>query len=400
MRGADYLHRHHQWEHWELYRLLWAVAILLTLLSALAAVRAPAWPIAFAPQDQPQACIGTPRFEVEKFHVARPRFAHALSAVMLRDGRIRAVWYEGKRELDPDVQIWTATFDGETWSIPRAIVGSAETTAWTGRYSRKLGNSLVYRNSAGDLVLIYASILAGWDTVSLNLMRSHDEGETWSPPRRLTTSPIFNFGANVRGPAVQTASDLTLLPTSHEFLQPYPEILLLDRDARVVGRRRIGVEFDGSQPFVVVLGDRRAKSFSRVEAGGYTIESTSEDVGWSWTRPKQTALRNYDKPVALARIGRGRLLMVHNGARAGDPDAARRLMFSVSEDEGETWRALYYLDFDTHRGMRAHYPWLMAGPEGLYHLLFTYSNVQDGSELIHVRFSRDWIAAQGGPACP
>jgi predicted neuraminidase len=383
-----------------LHRVLWPVAILLTLLAALAAVRAPAWPAAFAPQDQPQACIGTPRFEIEKFHVARPRFAHALSAVMLRDGRMRAVWYEGSRELNPDVQIWTAAFDGETWSVPRAIVGSAATSAGTGRYARKLGNALVYRNSAGDLVLIYASILAGWDTVSLNLMRSRDDGETWSPPRRLTTSPIFNFGANVRGPALQTAGPLTLLPASHEFLQPHPEILLLDSDARVVGRRRIGVEFGGSQPFVVVLDHRRAQSFSRVEADGYTIVSTTEDVGWSWTTPKQTALPNYDKPVAVARIGGRSLLMVHNGGRPGEPDAARRLMMSVSQDEGETWHPLYYLDFDTHRGMRAHYPWLMVGPGGLYHLLFTYSNVQDGSELIHVRFSRDWIAARGGPACP
>src|SRR5262249_30995126 len=160
--------------------------------------------------------------------------------------------------LDPDVQIWTATFDGETWSIPRAIIGSAQTSAWTGRYARKLGNPLIYRDTAGDLVVIYASLLAGWDTVSLNLMRSRDDGETWSPPRRLTTSPIFNFGANVRGPAVQTADGLTLLPASHEFLHPHPEMLLVDRDARVVGRRRIGVEFGGSQPFVVVLGDRRA----------------------------------------------------------------------------------------------------------------------------------------------
>lgn len=380
--------------------LLWAAAIVLTLLAALAAARAPAWPTAFAPQEEPLPCVGTPSFYIQAFRLARPRFAHALSASMLRDGRMRAVWYEGSRELAPDVAIWTATFDGDNWSAPRAIIGAAETTAGIGRYARKLGNPLIYRDASGDLVIIYASVLAGWDTVSLNLIRSQDDGDAWSPPRRLTSAPIFNFGTNVRGPAVQALGGFTLVPASYEFLRSHPEVLLLDRHGRPVGRRRIGVEFGGAQPFVLQLDERRAKSFSRVEEGGYTLLSTSDDVGWSWTAAKQTALPNYDKPVSVARLSGKHLLMVHNGARPREADPGRRLMLSVSDDEGETWRPLYYFDLDTQRGMRAHYPWLMSGPGGLYHLLFTYSNVRDGSQLMHVRFSRDWIAAQGGPACP
>jgi predicted neuraminidase len=387
-------------ERRDLHRVLWSIAVVLTLLAALAAVRAPAWPVAFAPQDQPQACIGKLLFQVDRLHIARPGFAHALSAVMLRDGRMRAVWYEGSRELDPYVQIWTAIFDGEAWSAPRAIIGATGTGFHIGRYVRKLGNSLIYRDAGGDLVILYAGLIGGWDTASLNLMRSRDDGETWSPPRHLTTTPIFNLGTNVRGPAVQNADGSTLVPASHEFLRPFPEVLLLDRDGRVIGRRRIGVKFHGSQPFVLVLDDRRARSFSRAKFDGYTITNMTDDVGWSWTPPKELTLPNYDKPVAVARLGGRNLLMIHNGAAAGELAANRRLMFSVSDDEGETWRPLHYLDFETHRNMRAHYPWLMAGPGGLYHLLFTLSNVEQGSELIHVRFSRDWIAGQGGPACP
>jgi predicted neuraminidase len=386
--------------------MLWLAAILLTLLSAWKAAQAPAWPVAFAPSARAQVCIGAPLFQIEKFHIARRRFAHAVSAVLLRDGRMRAVWYEGSRELDRDVEIWTATFDGKTWTAPRAIIGPTETGSNTGHYARKLGNSIIYRDAGGDLVIVYASVIGGWDTASLNLARSSDDGETWSPPRPLTTTPIFNLGTNVRGPAVPTADGLTLLPTSHEFLRPFPEVLLLDQSGRVIGRRRIGVEFSGSQPFLLVLDNRRAKSFSRVDFDDYTIASTTDDVGWSWTKPEPTALRNYDKPVSVARIGGKDLLMVHNGAAPAQTDPARRLMFSVSDDEGRTWHAFHHLELEPDRGMRAHdpdvtsdYPWLMVGPRGLYHLLFTFSS-SDQSELIHVRFSRDWIAARGGPPCP
>jgi len=380
-----------------LRHVLWLAAAVSTLLAAGASLRAPAWPVAFAPAAPPLPCIGHELFRLDTFHVARPRFAHAVSAVLLRDGRMRAVWYEGSRELAPDVRIWTATFDGEAWGTPAAIIGAAETSSAIGRYTRKLGNSLVYRGAGGDLVLIYAGAIGGWATVSLNVMRSRDEGATWSPPRHLTTSPIFNLGNNVRGPAVQTVDGLTLLPASYEFLRSHPELLLLDRDERVIGRQRIATEFAGSQPFVAVLDDRRAKSFSRVKLEGYTIVSMTDDVGWSWTRPRQSALRNYDKPVSVARLGGKHLLMVHNGAAPGERDVDRTLMLSVSDDEGESWRPFHYLERE--QGRRAHYPWLMAGPGGLYHLLFTSSD-SAGSDLIHVRFSRDWIAARGGPACP
>jgi len=44
------------------------------------------------------------------------------------------------------------------------------------------------------------------------------------------------------------------------------------------------------------------------------------------------------------------------------------------------------------------YPWLTAGADGAYHLVFTHS-LSPGSELMHLRFNRDWIAQQGGPPC-
>jgi len=59
-----------------------------------------------------------------------------LSAVNLRDGRIRAVWYERSSELQPDVRIMTATYDGRQWRTARPIIDAHATSEALGRYVR------------------------------------------------------------------------------------------------------------------------------------------------------------------------------------------------------------------------------------------------------------------------
>src|SRR5688572_11675517 len=98
------------------------VAVAMTALAGFAALRAPTWPTALAAPPPAPRCTGQEIYEYSIFRDARPGLAHALSAVALRDGRLRAVWYEGTRELSPDVRIFTATFDGKRWSAPRVIV--------------------------------------------------------------------------------------------------------------------------------------------------------------------------------------------------------------------------------------------------------------------------------------
>ena len=195
-------------------------ALALTGLSAVAGWRAPAWPSAFAAPPAPLACTGTETLETVVARHVSPRLAHVPSAIALRDGRLRAVWYEGSRELAPDVTIMTATYADGRWSTARAIIDARETARALGRYVRKLGNAVVYRDSRGNLVLIFASVsIGGWSGASLNLMRSADDGETWSVPRRLITSPLFDFSTLVRGPPVPMSDGSILIPAYDEFLQ-------------------------------------------------------------------------------------------------------------------------------------------------------------------------------------
>lgn len=376
------------------------VALAMTALAGVVVVRAPAWPNALAALPNAPRCTGHETYQYSIFRDARPGLAHALSAVTLRDGRLRAVWYEGVRELSPDVRIMTATFDGKRWSAARAIVEPDSIGAAVGRYVRKLGNAIVYRDAKGDLVILFVTLsVGGWDGTTLKAIRSRDDGESWSAPESLTTSPLFSFGTNLRGAPLAAAGGFVLLPTSHEFIIRYPGVVLLDADARVVSRRRIGVTPTGIQPFVVPLDDKRVLAFMRVFRG-FTLSSRSADAGASWAPPAHSTIHSHDAPVVLARLGR-ELLMVSSRLAEG-PGRLNiwSLVFSVSSDEGASWREIHAEPFGDYPESIPKYPWLMVGPDGLFHMLFTFTHDNRASELLHLRFSRDWIAARKGPPCP
>jgi predicted neuraminidase len=379
-----------------LQNLLAGCAAFATFIAALISLYAPAWPTAFTVSAPTPGCIGRSVLDIQPFREAN-RYAHATSAVILRDGRLRAIWYEGTKELSQDVRLWTATYDSTRWSGTHPILGPAETSEGIGRYVRKLGDPIIFRDAKGELVIVFASLgIGGWDGASLKITRSFDEGETWSLPRNLTTAAIFNLGTNVRGPAGPAAGGFTLIPTSHEFWRQFSELVLLDSRGRVVGKRRIGIRFRGTQPFVTVLDEHRAVAFMRVDEG-FTLIAQTNDAGWSWTEPTQTTSPSMDSPVVVTRIGDD-LLMISS---YHDLSMHRwSLNFAISTNEGQSWRTIYSRQFGTGSLTKARYPWLIVGTDGLYHLLFTYSHDDGSTELMHARISRDWIAEQGGSGCP
>lgn len=383
-----------------LHHLAAVAAVAMTALAGIVAARAPAWPTALAAPSAAPRCTGQATYEYSIFRDARPGLAHALSAVTLRDGRLRAVWYEGTRELSTDVRIYTATFDGTRWSAPRVIVEPDKVGSALGRYVRKLGNAILYRDAKGDLVLLFVTLsVGGWDGTSLKAVRSRDDGESWSAPKNLATSPLFSYGTNLRGASLATVGGLALLPTSHEFIIRYPGIVLLDADGNVVDRRRIGVRPAGIQPFVVPLDEKRLLAYMRVFRG-FTLTSRSTDAGATWTPLARSTVHSHDAPVVVSPIGKELLMVSSRLEESDERENVWSLVFSVSADEGATWREIHAEPFGSYPHDIPKYPWLMAGPDGLFHLLFTFTQDNRASELFHLRFSRDWIAERKGPPCP
>jgi predicted neuraminidase len=377
------------------------IALVPTVIAGWMLARAPDWPARFALPELPPLTCGGEFFETRIVREAAPGYAHASTAIELADGRLRAFWYEGAIELGHDVKIFTSVFDGTNWTPAKAVIGPDETASAVGRFVWRIGNPVVYRATDGAMVLIYASVgIGGWSATSLNAVRSTDDGVTWSQPRRLRTSPTFNFATNVRGSVVPFADGSAMLPAYNEFVRKFSELYFIDANLDVRGRRRIAVTPQSIQPFVVARDDRRARAWMRTGARNVTLVSDTGDAGWSWSPLVETAIPQDDKPVAVLALDDRRMLMASTTPGHGKPLGP--LVLSLSADGGDTWRPFRTLGSEAGGPPPSmYYPWLLRGRNGEFHLFFTERDDKHGpgSHIRHLRFNGGWLAAQGGAPC-
>ena len=94
---------------------------------------------------------------------------HASTIIVREDGRKLAAWFAGTKEANPDVLIFVSSFDGNTWSAPRAVTPEVGIQHW---------NPVLFEMN-GEVVLFYKMgyPIADWHT---RYITSKDFGETWS----------------------------------------------------------------------------------------------------------------------------------------------------------------------------------------------------------------------------
>jgi predicted neuraminidase len=281
-------------------------------------------------------------FASSRLHVQ----THAASLVELKDGRIRAFWFSGSREGAPDVEIHSAVFDPARgqWGAEQTVVNRETTEKALLRFVRKLGNPVAARATDGSLQLFYVTVsLGGWAGSSITVMSSSDEGETWSAPRRLVTSPFFNISTLVKGTPFLYADGTLGLPVYHEFISKFGELLRLDKTGNVVDKQRLAPGGRGTlQPVVLVQNDHDARVLMR-HAGPQprrVISVVTRDAGSHWSAPQASDLRNPDAALSAVVLPDGRMLAVLNDIEQGR-DA---LSLMLSADGGASWKKVYQLE--------------------------------------------------------
>lgn len=296
--------------------------------------------------------------------------AHAPTAIELPDGRIVAFWFAGSREAGPDVELLTSVFDGKAWSPPRALTGAARTRRDQHRYIKTLGNPVVFRHPAGDYWLIYVTAsVGGWSGSALNLMRSPD-ALAWGPSTRLFTAPFANISTLVKAPPVIREDGLVLLPVYHEFITAYPELLVIDANARVIDKIRMGGRCL-IQPWIVPLDAAEAIALMRpvgCDDRRLWIARTA-DGGLTWSAAEPSAMANPSAPAAALTLPDGRIVAVLNDTEKSPVT----LDLLVSDDRGRSWRSLGPI-FDGRRKKDTYrYPWLLQDSAGRLHVLVSES---------------------------
>jgi predicted neuraminidase len=235
--------------------------------------------------------------------------------------------------------------------------------------------------------------VGGWAGSALNAMVSADEGETWSPPRRLITSPFLNISTLVKGPLVQLSDGTIALPAYHEFLGKFGELLRVDGEGRVIGKTRLSWGMSSLQPVIVPRSETEAVGFMRYagERPARILMIRTTDGGASWSEPVKTALPNPNAAVASVLLAGGPVLLAFNNAEEERED----LSLALSADFGNSWRVVRRVEGGS-LAPRApvpeySYPWMMQDRSGEVHLLYTWGR----SRIKHAVFNRAWLESGG-----
>ena len=389
-------------------------------------------------QARPAMAFGTsePRFQ-SRFASSRQHIqTHASSLIELKDGRIRAFWFAGSREGAKDVEIRSAVFDpvNEQWGAEQTVASREGTQQSLLRYVSKLGNPVAGRVADGTLWLYYVTVsMGGWAGSSITAMTSIDEGATWSPARRLITSPFLNISTLVKGTPFLYADGTMGLPVYHEFISKFGELLHLDQTGKVLDKQRLTIGGNGAlQPVVLVKNPSDAlvlMRYSGKDTPRRAISVATNDAGQHWTSPVKTALPNPDAALSAVVLPDGRILAVLNNMEQGR-DA---LSLVISTDGGSTWKNVYQLeDQQNKQPDEAHYlkiiealakdtdakaanapgeyvtsakrqecpehscrfefsyPYLIQAQHGEFHLTYTWNR----SFIKHIRFNQPWLDQQ------
>ena len=313
--------------------------------------------------------------------------SHVASIGELPDGTLVATWYAGSREGAGDVAIYLSTrAPGRGgWSPPRAIVTRESAARELNRHIRKVGNSLIFADSAGKLWLLYVTVsIGGWSGSSLNLTTSSDRGVTWAPSQRLTLSPFFNLAELVKNAPVALSGGGWAVPIYHELASTFPEVLWLDHAEGGIRatKSRMSAGWFGYQPALTPIDDSRALALLRDDGGANAVTvARTEDAGETWSPPQPLNLPNPDAGLDAIRLQDGRLLLAFNDA----VNSRENLRLAMSSDEGRTWRRVATLAEEP--GADFSYPFLLQTGSGDVQLVYTWKRVA----IRHVAFNIAWL---------
>ena len=310
---------------------------------------------------------------------------HAISAVALGDDLL-AFWYGGGREASHDVCLYSCRYSESThsWGKPKMLISPPAVSGGTGRYVHILGNPAAILTQEGTLALFFVSVsFGGWSASAVNVMLSFDEGDTWTDPRQVVSSPFWNISTLVKTPPFELEDGRVAVPVYHEFLHYYGELLLFDADWELTSIRKLGGGVDVIQPQLFLKTSQEARTYFRSMDRDYRqiLQSSSSDGGKTWMPIQTTGLSNPSAAIAGLVVNNHRWLMIYNHSQVD----RQRLDLAVSDDYGESWSQPFTLE-TAKRGAVA-YPWIVATRNGKIHLLYTWNR----KNFRHLQFDLNWL---------
>jgi predicted neuraminidase len=287
---------------------------------------------------------------------------HASTIVETKSGLI-AAWFGGTQERDPDVCIYLSRLVDDRWTAPAAVANGV------GFATNRLPtwNPVLFQPSLGPLLLFYKvgpSPSTWWGMV----MTSHDDGGTWSAPRRLPDGIL----GPIKNKPVELANGDILSGSSTEGAKGWRVHFERSSDLgqtwTTTAPLNDGNEIAAIQPSILFHGNDKLQALGRTQQGRL-FETWSKDGGRTWSQLTLTELPNPNAGSDAVTLRDGRQLLVYNH----NPNEGGRspLNVAVSQD-GKKWSAALVLEDEAGAPNGFSYPAVIQTRDGLVHITYTW----------------------------
>jgi alpha-L-rhamnosidase len=285
-------------------------------------------------------------------------------------------FFGGKAEGEPDVGIWLSRsnkMQGD-WSNPVEVANGVQyKSVDSGRVKRyPCWNPVLYQAKNGPLLLFYK---VGPDPPHWwgMLMASHDQGRTWSRPRRL---PEGIIGPSRAKPVLLDNGWLLCgASTEHEGWRVHMEYTAdLGNTWSRTKPLNDGRDFSAIQPTILTWPDDKIQILCRSDER--ILESWSTDGADTWSPLQPTVLPNPNAGIDALKLPDARHLLVYNHSTR-KTGGRSRLNVAVTKD-GKCWKAALKLeDSTTIGGQKASgaYPAAILASDGLVHITYTWKRL-------------------------
>ncbi|GMR06698.1 MAG: exo-alpha-sialidase [Gammaproteobacteria bacterium] len=314
---------------------------------------------------------------------------HASAIVSVSGNELLAVWYAGSREGSGDVAIYGSKKGVESdWSKPGVLISRAKLAQDTDRHIKKLGNPVLLSDGGKKVWMFFVSTsIGGWSTSAINLVVSHDAGQTWGRAKRLITSPFLNISTLVKGRPFFYQDGTIGLPAYHELAGKFAELIRVTQDGDVLDKVRITHGRYSIQPSIASLGgDRLIALMRNTNTIRYVLRAYGEQGGKVWSKSAYTDLPNPDAAVSMAG-DKDLLVVVYNDLKHD----RNQLALAVSMDKGLSWNKRFQLESsgpdEAGNKLEFSYPYLYRTKNGEFHLVYTWQR----KRIAYVSFNRAWL---------
>ena len=258
---------------------------------------------------------------------------HASTLVEVEPGHILAAWFGGTDEGEPDVGIWIAHREGDSWSAPVEVARHEGVPCW---------NPVLWRDRKSGQVLLFYKVGPTPERWTSFLKRSDDGGKTWTDPEM---QPAGILGP-IKNKPYQLEDGTLLCGSSVESWRAWGCFCEITRDLGKTWEKGVPINLPDNffgliQPTVFRSGPQELRMLMRSRRNtGKICTSVSQDDGKTWSDATTIDLPNPNAGIDAVNLSDGRVALVYNHT----PDSRSPLNLALSSDGGATWKEVLELE--------------------------------------------------------